>query len=276
MRGVLAIISRNITNFRRDTLSLVFSLIMSLFFMFIFSFVMRGAGAGIDRPMSYLIAGIIIMTVFQQSLNNSTHILTDLTSGFMKEIIVSPLPRWQISIGQILSSAAIAFVQGLVILIVGVCLGLELTPLSFLAMAGIMIVAGVIFGSFGLFIATLTRNSSSFQILTNVIVLPFTMLSGAYIPLTVMPKFLAPIVLINPLTYLTAMFRYVALGLWSAPTDVLIRNGIAFVFEGMTITPVTGFFFLLAFGLLFFFLCVRQFNTADFSTVKVAVRRGRH
>jgi ABC-2 type transport system permease protein len=276
MRGIRAIFLRNITNFMRDKMSLVFSLIMSLFFLFIFSFVMKGAGAGIDRPMNYLIVGIVIMTVFQQALNNSTHILTDLTSGFMKEIIVSPLPRWQISIGQILSSAAIAVVQGQVILLLGVLIGLDVTVWSYLAMAAIMIIAGFVFASFGLFIATVTRNSTAFQILTNVIVLPFTMLSGAYIPVTVMPKFLTPVILLNPLTHLTAMFRYVALGLWSAPTDVLLRNGIAFSFQGVIVTPAAGSFFLLIFGALFFLLCVRQFNSADFSTVKVAVRRGRH
>lgn len=276
MRGIYAIFSRNITNFLRDKLSLVFSLVMSLFFLFIFSFVMKGSGAAIDRPINYLIAGIIIMTVFQQALNNSTGILTDLTSGFMKEIIVSPLPRWQISIGQILSSAAIAVIQGLVILVVGLFIGLDLTPLSFVGMASVMIVAGVVFASFGLFIATLTRNSSTFQILTNIIVMPFTMLSGAYIPVTVMPKFLAPLVYINPLTYLTAMFRYVALGLGSASTETLLREGIAFNIQGVIVTPVMGSFFLLIFGLSFFMLCIRQFNSADFSAVKVAVRRGRH
>jgi ABC-2 type transport system permease protein len=251
MRGILAIFSRNITNFRRDTISLVFGLIMPLVLLFIFSFVMKGS-AGIDRPMNYLIAGIIIMTVFQQALNNSTGILVDLTSGFMKEIIVSPLPRWQISIGQILSSAAIAFLQGLFILIVGVFIGLGLSPWSFLATSGVMIVAGMVFASFGLFMATVTRNSTSFQILTNVIVLPFTMLSGAYIPVTVLPKLLAPVVYINPLTYLTAIFRYVTLGLGSAPVAVLVRQGIAFDILGMIITPMMGFVFLLIFGLVFF------------------------
>lgn len=274
MRGIRAIFLRNITNFLRDKMSVVFSLIMSLFFLFVFSFAVKGAGAGIDRPMNYLIAGIIIMTVFQQALHNSTNILLDLSSGFMKEIIVSPLPRWQISIGQILSSAAIAVVQGLIILTIGLVIGLALTPWSFLAMAAIMIVAGVVFGSVGLFIATLTKNSTTFQILTNVIVMPLTMMSGAYIPVTVMPRFLLPVVYLNPLTYLTAMFRYVALGLTDAPVAALVRAGIAFDMQLVIVTPMIGFFLLIVFGLVFFMLCVRRFNSADFSAVKVVTRRG--
>ncbi len=74
---------------------------------------MKSTATGIEQPMNYLISGIIIMTVFQSALNNSMNILEDISSGFMKEILVSPIPRWQISIGQILSSSVVALLQGL-------------------------------------------------------------------------------------------------------------------------------------------------------------------
>jgi ABC-2 type transport system permease protein len=269
MRGIMAIVSRNLLNFARDKMRLIFSLVMSLFFLFVFSFVMKGASAGIAQPMNYLITGVIIMTVFQQALNNSTEILNDLASGFMKEIIVSPIARWQISIGQVISSSIIAVAQGLIVFVVGLFMGLSLTPLACLEMVGIMIVTGFTFASLGLFLATLARNSSAFQILTTVVVMPLTFLSGAYIPTTVMPKFLSAIVYLNPLTYVTSVFRFVTMGMGNLPVSALVKSGVAFDILGFIVTPVLGFFFIIAIGLAFFMLCVSKFNSADFSTVKV-------
>jgi len=272
MRGIFAVFSRNIINFFRDRLRAAFSLLMSFLFLFVFSFAMKGALPGVGRPLDYLIAGVIIMTVFQQAFNNSTDILNDLSSGFMKEIIVSPVSRWQIAMGQIGSSTAIACIQGMIILTAGILLGLRFTLPEFLALTGIMLVAGLTFASLGLFLATVSRNSSTFQIITSVVIMPLTFLSGAYIPVTVMPSFLNGIILLNPLTWITALFRSVALGMYNAPAETLVTDGIAFTFCGKIITPTAGFIFVLLFGLFFFLLCVRKFESADFSSVKVALK----
>jgi ABC-2 type transport system permease protein len=275
MRGVFAVFSRNITNFFRDRLRVAFSLLMSFLCMFVFSFAMKGAVPGMNRPLDYLIAGVIIMTVFQQALNNSTDILNDLSTGFMKEIIVSPVPRWQIAVGQICSSTVVACIQGVIILVVSMLLGFRISISAVPVLIGVMVIAGLTFASFGLFLATVSRNSSAFQILTNVIVMPLTFLSGAYIPVTVMPAFLNGVIILNPLTWITALFRSVALGLHNVSAATLVKDGIAFSFHGYILTPVAGFFFVLLFGLIFFFLCVRKFGSADFSSVK-AVFKHRH
>lgn len=274
MNGILAIAGRNLLNFSRDRTRLIFSLIMSVFFLFIFSFVMKGTGGSIEQPMNYLIAGVIIMTVFQQALNNSTEILTDLASGFMKEIIVSPVARWQIAIGQVLSSAAIAVIQGIIVMVVGLFMGLHLDPVRAALMVAVMAVAGLTFGSLGLFLATVSRNSSSFQIVTSIVMMPLTFLSGAYIPTVGLPKFLNAIVYANPLTYLTAIFRSVTLNLDGKSAEDLVLQGIAFNVGGFVVMPAMSLAIVVAIGLFFFALCVRMFDRADFSTVKVASHRG--
>ncbi len=276
MRGLIAIFSRNIRNFLRDRTKVAFSLIMSLLLLFVFSFVMGGVARGIERPLPYLIAGIAIMTVFQQAMNNSTEILTDLASGFMKEVIVSPVPRWQVSLGQILSAAAIACAQGIVILVAGFFFGLRLSPLAAIGSLGVMALAGVAFASFGLFVATVSRNSSTFQIATSVVLMPLSFLSGAYIPATALPVFLRPVVVMNPLTHVTAAFRAASLGLFGRPTSELVSMGIAFPFGSVTVTPIGSLLLILAFGAAFFALSVLKFSSADFSSVKVGFRRRGH
>lgn len=269
MNEISAIVSRNLLNFIRDKGRVIGTLVMSFFFLFIFSFVMKSSMTGLDQPMNYLISGVIIMTVFQSSLNNSTDILSDISSGFMKEILVAPIKRWQISIGQILSSSVIAIIQGIIISILSLFMGLELDVVHFMEMLGIMAVAGLTFGSIGLFLATLARNSAAFQIIAAVIVMPFTFLSGAYIPTTIMPSFLKPLIYINPLTYITSIFRYITLKMENLSAAQLVQQGVAYDIHGFIITPALGFLFIILIGIVFFSLCVHKFNQADFSNVKV-------
>lgn len=246
-----------------------FTIFMSVFFLFIFSFVMKSSTTGVAQPLNYLISGIIIMTVFQSALNNSTNILEDISMGYMKEIIVSPVARWQISIGQIISSSIIATIQGFIVILMALFMGLRLNILQFIEMSVVMTGVGFTFGAMGLYMATVARNSQTFQILMTLITMPLTFLSGAYIPTTVMPSILKPIVFINPLTYTTAIFRYITLNMHKLKTAALLKSGVAFNINGYIMQPYMGLVVIAGMCLLFFLLSVRQFNRADFSQVKV-------
>jgi ABC-2 type transport system permease protein len=269
MRAIKAIFIRNLTNFIRDRTRFIFTILMAVFFLFIFSFAMKSAAIGIANPINYLISGIIIMSVFQTALNNSMNIIEDISSGFMREILVSPISRWQISIGQVLSSSAIAVLQGLIIVIVGLFMGLQTDPVHFLEMIGVMILVGVTFSSIGLFLATLAKSSATFQVIVTVLVLPLTLLSGALIPTTTMPSFLLPLVYLNPMTYTTSIFRYISLRMEGLSAAQLIKAGVAFDIYGFTALPYFSLILIVVIGMLFLFFCVSRFNRADFSTVKV-------
>jgi len=136
-------------------------------------------------------------------------------------------------------------------------------------MIGVMILVGITFSSIGLFMATLAKSSATFQVLVTVIVMPLTFLSGAYIPTTVMPGFLLPLVYLNPLTYTTSIFRYISLKMEGLSPAELIKAGVAFDIHGFTVMPYFSLLLIVAIGTLFLYLCVSRFSKADFSTVKV-------
>ena len=274
MRAIQAILARNLIKFFRDKMRFFSTLFMTGFLLFTFSFVMKSAVAGLAHPMNYLISGIVIMTVFHTALNNSMSILEDISSGFMKEILVAPIARWEIAIGQVLSSAVLAVLQGVLILIVGFFMGLTLDPLHFALMVGLMLLVGITFSSLGLFLAALSKESTTFQIMISVVTMPLTFLSGAYIPTMVIPAVLRPIVYLNPLTYATSMFRYAALHMESMTTTELVKAGVAFDIHRFVVQPQHGVLITLAIGATFFALCVRQFRKADFSRVTVFKRGG--
>jgi ABC-2 type transport system permease protein len=270
IRPIQAILLRNLIKLGRDRTRLFFTLFMSGMFLFVFSFVTKSAAIGLDHPMNYLISGIIIMTVFQTALNNSMHILEDISSGFMKEILVAPIARWQIAVGQVLSSMVVAVLQGVIIVIVGLFMGLAMDFTHAVLMLGLMCLVGLTFSCLGLYLAAVTKESTNFQLLVSIISVPLTFLSGAYIPTMVMPKILTPIVYLNPLTYTTAAFRYLSLHMEKMPVTALVKSGVAFDIHGFIITPLLSVVLVSAMGAILFALCVNRFGAADFSKIKIA------
>lgn len=275
IRPIKAIVKRNMLKLMRDRMRLMMTLFMSGIFLFIFSFVTKSAAPGLENPMNYLISGIIMMTVFQSSLNNSMNILEDISSGFMKEILVAPIARWQIAIGQVISSALVSVFQGIIILIVGLFMGMSISLATGIEMLLLMFLVGITFSSLGLYLASLSKDSSNFQLMITVVSFPLTFLSGAYIPTMVLPKFLIPVVYLNPLTYTTAAFRYTVLHLSEASTATLVKTGVAFDLNGFVITPLISSFIILLMCLIFFALSVKRFEKADFSRVKIFKPKGR-
>ena len=202
---IVALWFRNIKIFARNRVQLIFTIIMPFFFLFVFSSVFKNQN--IENPVNYMLAGIVITTVFQTALTVATSTIEDIVSGFMKEVLVSPVKRIQIAAGQLLSAATIATMQGIIILFIGYFIGLKFTSfVTPFAVIAVMIVVGLVFSGLGLFIATLVKNSQTFQVVITAITMPLTFLCGAYIPLSMLPKVLQYIAYLNPMTYTTAFF----------------------------------------------------------------------
>lgn len=257
---------RNIKIFVRNRIQLVFTIIMPFFFLYVFSAIFKNEA--IDNPVNYMLAGIVITTVFQTALTIASTTIEDIVSGFMKEVLVSPVKRIQIALGQLLSAATIATLQGILILIIGYFIGLKFqswyTPV---AVIGVMILVGFVFSGLGLYIATLVKNSQTFQVVITAITMPLTFLCGAYIPLSLLPNLLQNLAYLNPMTYATAFFRTIILEKTSLSTEQLIAEQLAFKVGNFVITPFISMLVVLAFGAIFLILATSVFSKVDFSKI---------
>lgn len=263
---IVALWFRNIKIFARNRVQLIFTIIMPFFFLFVFSSVFKNQN--IENPVNYMLAGIVITTVFQTALTVATSTIEDIVSGFMKEVLVSPVKRIQIAAGQLLSAATIATMQGIIILFIGYFIGLQFTSwITSFAVIAVMIVVGLVFSGLGLFIATLVKNSQTFQVVITAITMPLTFLCGAYIPLSLLPKVLQYIAYLNPMTYTTAFFRTIILEKTSLTTDQLVMEQLAFKIGSFVITPVISMVIVIIFGLIFLLLSTYVFSKVDFSRI---------
>jgi len=264
MNTIFALWKRGLKAFIRNKTGLIFSLVFPFFFVYVFGAIFKIGS--IENPIAYMLSGVIITTVFENSLNLASSTVDDMVSGFMKEVLVSPVKRITVAIGQLLSAATVSTIQGCMILILGLFIGIKftswITPLWVLLA---MVSVGVVFSGVGLYLATVVRSGQTFQIVKTAITMPLTFISGAYIPLSMLPETLRYVGYFNPMTYATAFFRMVVLEKTNLPKEALVQQGLAIEIHGFIVTPIMSFAIIMAIGFIFLILSTNSFVKADFS-----------
>lgn len=264
MHTVFALWKRGLKAFVRNKTGLIFSLVFPFFFVYVFGAIFKNDF--IDNPIAYMLAGVIITTVFESSLNLASTTVDDMVSGFMKEVLVSPAKRIAVAMGQLLSAATVATVQGILILVIGLFIGIRFTtwttPIYVLI---VMISIGLGFSGVGLFMATKVRNGQTFQIVKTAVTMPLTFLSGAYIPISMLPGGLRYVAYINPMTYATACFRMIVLEKTNLSMAELVKEELAINIHGFIVTPAMSFAIIIFIGVVFLLLSTISFIKTDFS-----------
>jgi ABC-2 type transport system permease protein len=130
-----------------------------------------------------------------------------------------------------------------------------------------MISVGIVFSGVGLYLATIVRSGPTFQIVKTAVTMPLTFISGAYIPLSMLPHSLRYVAYINPMTYATAFFRMVVLEKTSLSPEELVKQGLAIEIHGFIVTPIMSFAIIMAIGFIFLILSTNSFVKTDFSRV---------
>jgi ABC-2 type transport system permease protein len=264
MSVIFALWKRNLKAFLRNKTALIFNLVMPFFFIYVFGAIFKNDY--IDNPITFMLAGIVIAMVFDSALRISSSTIDDITSGFMKEVLVSPISRLNIAIGQFISSATVSMMQGFTILILGFFIGLKITsPLTVIYIILAMVFVGFIFAGFGLFIATKAKNIQTFQAISMAITMPLTFISGAYIPLSMLPETLRFIAYFNPMTYAVNLFRTIVLEKLHLPVNELILEGLAFKIGNFSFGTILSIIILLVFGAFFLIFSTIAFVKVDFS-----------
>ncbi|MDZ4245839.1 MAG: ABC transporter permease, partial [Dehalococcoidia bacterium] len=128
-------------------------------------------------------------------------VVWDREFGFLKEVMVAPLSRTGIVLGKAAGGAAVAVLQGAIMLIPAPFLGIKLTPLSILQIIVLLIIISLSLASLGILVASRMRSQQGFHIIVQLIVFPLIFLSGIFFPVNSVPVWLQIISKLNPMTY---------------------------------------------------------------------------
>ncbi len=163
------------------------------------------ARAGQGNYIEFLAPGIIGMSVLFTSMFNGVEMIWDRQFGFLKETMVAPVTRFNIMFGRVLGGATVATMQGLIVFILSFAAGFRLhlaNPALMVLLAVIfMFLIALLFTALGTAIASMLTDFQGFQLIMSFVVMPTYFLSGAIFPLAGLPRVLAFITRIDPLTY---------------------------------------------------------------------------
>lgn len=215
LRGLYTLWLREVKRYLRDRLRIVSGIVSPILWLFIFGTGIRFVGAigGLDYQ-AYLFPGIVAQSLLFTSMFIGISVIWDREFGFMKEILVAPISKLSIFFGKMLGDSTDAFIQGVIVLVFGVLLGIVQDVGVVLLLASIMVLLTFGFVSLGLTIASFIQNLESYGVVVSFVNMPLFFLSGALFLVRGdnIPGWLQTASAFNPLTYGVDALRQIALG----------------------------------------------------------------
>lgn len=212
MQGVGALWWREIIRFVRQRSRIVGAFAQPLVFWILlgagFSASFRPTGTPEDvGSMAYFYPGIIGMVLLFTAIFSTIAVVEDRKSGFLQGVLVSPISRSGVVLGQALGGTTLAVLQGVLFLALAPLVGIPLSLGS--VVAAVLVITAIAFAltSLGLVIAWRMESTQGFHAIMNLILMPIWILSGAVFPAAGAAGWLAWIMQLNPLTYGMAALR---------------------------------------------------------------------
>ena len=212
MRAVVTLWEREVVRFLRQRSRVIGALVQPIVFWVLLggglsaSFRPPGAPAGTGY-LEYFFPGTIALVLLFTAIFATIAVVEDRRSGFLQGVLVAPVSRGSIVLGQALGATTLAVVQGLLFLALAPFAGVQLSVARVLATTGTMAVVAFGLTNLGLMIAWRMESTQGFHAIMNLILLPIWFLSGAFFPATDAPTVLRWIMRLDPLTYGLAALR---------------------------------------------------------------------
>ena len=241
IQEVLALTMRWVRRLSREKFSMLFTLIQPMLFWLIFfgSLFQRAADIQVVQApnyMSFLAAGVVVMTVLNNGLAGGVDLLFDKENGFLERLMATPIRRTSVILSRFLFVMAITGMQILVILAVAFLF--DVHPETGLLGVAVILFIGMLFGigltAISMAMAFSVKSHGDFFSVLGFLSLPMIFLSSALVPLTAMPAWMRTLAWLNPMTWVIDAVRPLIISGWSeAIPQVAIAIGVLVVFDAV-------------------------------------------
>ncbi len=172
--------------------------------------------------LQFIFPAVVVLNIMYTSVQSAVSLIWDREFGFLREVMVSPMPRSMILLGKVLGGATVAMLHGSLVLVLAAFADVQLTWQSVLTGLGLMFVLAFTLTSLGVVIASHIRTFEGFGVFSNAVILPLYFTSSSVFPLdpaltsaqtrVLYPDWLVFLVTYNPLTYAVDALRGVFIG----------------------------------------------------------------
>ncbi len=231
--AVAAIAHRDFVKLLRDRLRLVSELAFPLVLVLLLGPALQsgfGAPGGIDLT-TFVFSGVLAQTIWQSAVLGIVSLVADREEDFSQEIFVSPVSRYSIIAGKIVGEALVAMPTGLGIVIVGLLIGVPLSPVVLVALVPTSLLVAISGGAFGLLLLSNISSQRTANQIFPFVLLPQFFLAGVFNPIHNLPTPLAILSAISPMRYAVELTRNIVYGLQPqlhspATGDVMVNAGV--------------------------------------------------
>jgi ABC-2 type transport system permease protein len=180
------------------------------------------------RYTSFLIPGLVMMSVLQNSFaNSSSSLIQSKITGNLVFVLLPPLSHWELFGAYLLAAVVRGLAVGTGVLIITACFA----HLSFVAPWWIVIFALLgagMLGTMGLIAGIWAEKFDQLAAFQNFLIMPATFLSGVFYSIHSLPPFWQTVSRFNPFFYMIDGFRYGFFG--QSDVNPLISFSIVAVF----------------------------------------------
>ncbi len=182
----------------------------SLLYLLIFSHAMAGHVRvyGTVAYTSFLIPGLVMMTVLQNAFaNTSSSLIQSKITGNIVFMLLSPLRPWELLAGYVGAAAVRGLAVGGVLLVVS--LGFVSLPCAHPVWVMVFALLGAIMlGGLGMVAGIWSEKFDHLAAFQNFLIVPATFLAGVFYSVQSLPPFWMQVSGLNPFFYLVDGFRY--------------------------------------------------------------------
>jgi ABC-2 type transport system permease protein len=205
----------------RNKAFLFFSLIMPMTFFFLYGSIFA---KGDPVKVNYLMGPVLSLTVMGTFWGISLQLVTWREQGILRRFRLAPISAGSMIGASILGNFALILPTVIIQLLLAHFIYRVPSFGNLLGLFALVLLAIASFGSLGLIVASVTNTVQETQIINQLLWFALLFLSGATIPVAVLPKVVRGVALFLPATYLVSGLQRVMVyrqSLWSMPEVII-------------------------------------------------------
>ena len=210
MPATVVLTFRNLFKNVRTPMLVIASVAQPLVWLVMFSQTFSGLadtpllrGLGYRSYLAFLLPGMMVLAVLFTALQSGLAMVSDIDSGMLDKLRVSPINRLSILLGRVLADAITMLTQGAVVLVAGALMGarVETGWLGTFGMLASVTLLGIVWAALANLIALRSGNAELTMVAGIFLALPALFLSSAFLPLRFQPDWVQTVARFNPASY---------------------------------------------------------------------------
>jgi ABC-2 type transport system permease protein len=220
LRDTWLIFKRSMILTMRQPVWIVFGMLVPVLYLFLFGPLLEGAteAAGTDtNAFNWFVPGLIIQIAIFGTAFGGFGLIAELRNGVVERMRVTPMSRVSMLLGRSLRDVVILMVQATIMIVLAIPFGLEIEPLSVVAVLGLLVLVGLAVAPLSYAGGLILKSEDAFAPVVNAIALPMLLLSGILLPMALAPDWLELLSDLNPLTHTVDAARALFNGAYDDP-----------------------------------------------------------